>query len=396
MSREDSLPSMIRQRREASRFVGFTGQKIPINPRTGRTASVNNPGDWGSWSDAANWARRTGQHVGYVSLDQVIIDCDGAITDGEIHPWVVDLIESIGCDVDISVTGTGVHLYPEVIRDAELAQLLSGRKVFKHVPIRQVELRAGFNSTILQPVVKRATKAPTEQTAALKSWLRQLGSAPAARRARNRRCLTPEREATAVFHAALAGTAKRRGQHGNLITGALLKYLDPQGQGFLDYDDARRQLAQLLAPARKHPDRAANRMLELFCASPFGQRRRNKDTGRDVIALVDPRHVAKLWGIELGARVEMPLDQLRGQAKAQIIYQIIGRTRTGTSERPAPTARITLQKMSGVSASTQRRAEKRAGATVTPHYCVMTAHPAGRNWISTEYGPASRIANSVS
>lgn len=167
-----SLPSAVERVAHERRFVGFTPAKCPIDPKTGLFASVSDPSTWGTYSEAAAWATTQGGLVGVVAGDLLPIDFDGAIEHGQPTAFAKEWLEEIGCDAEVSVSGEGLHLYPELVWDDELRELIERRRVFRNGPIKQIEFRTGNLGTILHgPVRWVRRKSPEEQTAAVKdSW----------------------------------------------------------------------------------------------------------------------------------------------------------------------------------------------------------------------------------
>ena len=59
-----NIPEILRQRPQWC--FSFLGSKAPLNPRTGKPASVTNPATWSTFDAACNAARYTRGQIGYV------------------------------------------------------------------------------------------------------------------------------------------------------------------------------------------------------------------------------------------------------------------------------------------------------------------------------------------
>ena len=103
--------------------------KLPVNPYTGKLASVNDPSSWATYAQAAHYARRHGLGVGLVltpELGIVVIDLDDAITPaGELSPFARSIVEQIDGWTEVSPSGRGLHIFaygsiPASIRQAEI------------------------------------------------------------------------------------------------------------------------------------------------------------------------------------------------------------------------------------------------------------------------------------
>lgn len=105
--------------------------KPPISPRTGRHASVSDPGTWASYAEAADLARRRKlPGVGFVltAHDDVCgIDLDGCrdAETGVIAPWAAEIIAFTETYAEVSPSGTGIRLFargkPAQARKADAA-----------------------------------------------------------------------------------------------------------------------------------------------------------------------------------------------------------------------------------------------------------------------------------
>lgn len=100
-------------------------------------------------------------------------------------------------------------------------------------------------------------------------------------------------------------------------------------------------------------------------------------------------------------QVKMPLDELKGKALRQRLFAYV---EAGLGD--APKARSTLEQLTGVPRTTQRRAEKRMGAAVTENYlrvsrgaieampCVAEDRP-GRKTFADDASLYFQTANSI-
>jgi putative DNA primase/helicase len=88
-------------------------RKVPINPQSGRPASVTDPATWSTFTEAAA-ASNAFHGVGFVlaAADPYVgIDLDGCIEpDGTIAPWARAIIDRLRSYTEISPSGTGIHI----------------------------------------------------------------------------------------------------------------------------------------------------------------------------------------------------------------------------------------------------------------------------------------------
>lgn len=93
--------------------------KVPVDPSTGYNAKSNDPDTWASFDDALAFHRdgdaRT-EGVGFMFTREgmvVGIDLDNVrdpVT-GELEPWAEEIIEKTDSWTEVSVSGTGFHIY---------------------------------------------------------------------------------------------------------------------------------------------------------------------------------------------------------------------------------------------------------------------------------------------
>lgn len=90
-------------------------RKVPINPKNGRWAKVNNPDTWGSFENAlARYKSRKVKGIGFVFTEEdpfVGIDLDHCIDlDRTVKPYAREIIDRFGSYTEISPSGLGVHI----------------------------------------------------------------------------------------------------------------------------------------------------------------------------------------------------------------------------------------------------------------------------------------------
>lgn len=87
------------------------GRKVPKSPHGG-SARSNDPATWGTYDQAAETAAKCGYSGVGIMLGDGLggVDLDGAVKDGEIEPWALEIIEEFGSYAEISPSGTGVHI----------------------------------------------------------------------------------------------------------------------------------------------------------------------------------------------------------------------------------------------------------------------------------------------
>jgi hypothetical protein len=111
--RRDTIPEDLRKRRQ---WVNCQhGEKIPLNPRTGRYASTTDSLTWGAFEEAVRRAEEHGLGIGFVfsSGDPFVgVDLDKCRSPetGEIAPWAQEIIEEVDSYTEVSPSGTGVHI----------------------------------------------------------------------------------------------------------------------------------------------------------------------------------------------------------------------------------------------------------------------------------------------
>ncbi|WP_254808445.1 DUF927 domain-containing protein [Natronosalvus amylolyticus] len=96
-------------------WVGFTSDKMPINPETGNAARINDSSTWSDYQTASGYCERTGDYLGFAldgSEDIVFIDLDGCRNPetGVVEDWAVDIIDRVDSYTELSKSGTGYHI----------------------------------------------------------------------------------------------------------------------------------------------------------------------------------------------------------------------------------------------------------------------------------------------
>ncbi len=118
----DAVPAELRARRQwvcwriEQRPSGPA--KVPLDPHTGRRASVTDSATWGAWDGALTYHREhpgTTSGIGYVlTADDpyVGIDLDHARDPetGALAAWAAEIVAELGSYAEASVSGTGVHV----------------------------------------------------------------------------------------------------------------------------------------------------------------------------------------------------------------------------------------------------------------------------------------------
>lgn len=108
------LPQWVGWRREQR---DGKGTKVPINPHTGRMASVSDPATWGTFEAALTAVDAgRGAGIGFVlNEDDGLsgIDLDGARDPqrGALAPWAREIVDALNTYAETSPSGSGVHLW---------------------------------------------------------------------------------------------------------------------------------------------------------------------------------------------------------------------------------------------------------------------------------------------
>jgi len=95
--------------RELPQWVGASVNKIPTDPKTGKTASVDDPSTWGTFEQACGCGL---PHVGFVFTENdpyVFIDLDTG-KKPEMTKMHAEIIEAADSYTETSISGTGSHI----------------------------------------------------------------------------------------------------------------------------------------------------------------------------------------------------------------------------------------------------------------------------------------------
>ena len=90
--------------------------KLPLNPRTGTLAAVNDPATWATFPDAVRASQNGGcAGIGFVfaaSDPFVGIDLDGCRDPhtGALMPWAAAIVQRLHSYTELSPSGTGIHI----------------------------------------------------------------------------------------------------------------------------------------------------------------------------------------------------------------------------------------------------------------------------------------------
>lgn len=117
------------------RWVTRNERKVPLDPRTGRYASVSDPSTWGTYKEAK--ASPHGVGLGFVLTgddDISCIDLDGVLVDGVMAPGVRELIDATPdvFMVEISQSGRGLHLWAHGANGAGTKRTENGLSVERY------------------------------------------------------------------------------------------------------------------------------------------------------------------------------------------------------------------------------------------------------------------------
>lgn len=116
-------------RAEECRTDGCDGEpsKVPVNPATGYNASSTEADTWATFDEALRYHRDTATHshgVGYMfdtegTLVGVDLDNVRDPETGQLEEWAEDLVGRLDSFTEISVSGTGLHIYVLAIKPGD-------------------------------------------------------------------------------------------------------------------------------------------------------------------------------------------------------------------------------------------------------------------------------------
>lgn len=91
------------------------GEKVPIDPKTGRNAKSNDPETWGTFEQATDWAARNGGGIGFEFAEEppfcgIDLDHVRDADTGELVPWAREVVDALDTYTEVSPSGTGLHL----------------------------------------------------------------------------------------------------------------------------------------------------------------------------------------------------------------------------------------------------------------------------------------------
>lgn len=105
----------IQQLKARSQWVGYTANKVPMNPHTGGAAQSNNPETWATAAEA--WAAKKQYRwagIGYVftiASGVVGIDLDDCFTeDGRLNDTARQIVQMMNSYTERSPSGKGLHI----------------------------------------------------------------------------------------------------------------------------------------------------------------------------------------------------------------------------------------------------------------------------------------------
>lgn len=111
------------------RWCRRSSRRVPLRSDGAGGVSVNDPGDWGSFSVAR--ASRVGDGLGFV-LDGdgvVCVDLDGVVDGGRVDPVVASWLLGVGSFVELSPSGSGLHVWGRASLEGGRRRVLDGVSV---------------------------------------------------------------------------------------------------------------------------------------------------------------------------------------------------------------------------------------------------------------------------
>lgn len=111
----DSIENIPQELRDLPQWVCHRdGEKVPIDPKTGRSAKANDPATWGTFEEAVAWATGHGGGIGFeFAADDPFcgIDLDHVIGEGgTLTQEARAIVDSLDTYTEVSPSGTGLHL----------------------------------------------------------------------------------------------------------------------------------------------------------------------------------------------------------------------------------------------------------------------------------------------
>lgn len=112
-----AIPHWVCWRKDPPRKQGAKPVKVPIDAKTGANGSSTDAATWSSLDAALRRMEADGlAGVGFVlttAVGLVVLDLDRCVDarTGEVEPWAVKLVERLGSYVEVSPSGTGLHIW---------------------------------------------------------------------------------------------------------------------------------------------------------------------------------------------------------------------------------------------------------------------------------------------
>ncbi len=354
------------------RFVGSTANKCPINPHTGRSGNGSDPAAWGTLAEV----QRLAPPLTGVTLagDFTVVDLDDCRENGQISPGAQQIIDDLGGTVEISISGTGLHIYLDVARDARGLD----RKETHGV---EVYSRKRF-IVVTGEVIRTATKSPAEQAAQLALLIERIGGETGARGGRR----NPKRPGVAREHvvyvdsglleaAARTRTNARRSVLADLFVCVTLRAADTTGTGHVTEQQARAALLRACPAHIKHRHKWVTSRLQQVAASPFCEvvtPKNHSDIQGCDYRLPALSKIAEALDVPRGRRLWTTVAELFEAPPRQVAHLIQLANEPAPTHGPRPATRQTRRVKSGASRQTQRRAEQRVGATARTQFVRWT------------------------
>ena len=88
--------------------------KVPVDPKSGRNAAIDDPSTWANFEEALDVARRKRLGIGFVLTGRdpyVFVDLDHVVVDGEILPEAREIVDLLRSYTEFSPSGTGLHIF---------------------------------------------------------------------------------------------------------------------------------------------------------------------------------------------------------------------------------------------------------------------------------------------
>ena len=113
---EDGAPGItLSTLKQLPQWVGYTAQKVPMNPHNGRAASSNDPATWATASEAWAAKKRHGwAGIGYVftiAAGVIGVDLDDCFDDdGRLSDVAGQIVTMLDSYTELSPSGKGIHI----------------------------------------------------------------------------------------------------------------------------------------------------------------------------------------------------------------------------------------------------------------------------------------------